>query len=108
MGSEMCIRDRVGTYPNNNESPVNLNEIKGKLVYDLVYNPLVTRLLADASAAGCLTIGGLAMLVSQAEHQFQWWTGQSAPADSFRRAAETRLDTMSQSKRLDEVETEKQ
>lgn len=98
----------VGTYPNNNESPVNLNEIKGELVYDLVYNPLVTRLLADASAAGCLTIGGLAMLVSQAEHQFQWWTGQSAPADSFRRAAETRLDSMSQSKRLDEVETEKQ
>jgi len=97
----------VGTYPENDKSPVDPHDIKGKLVYDLVYNPLVTRLLADARAVGCLTIGGLAMLVSQAERQFQWWTGQSAPPDSFRRAAEARLDSMSRADRLDEVQTEK-
>ena len=97
----------VGTYPENNRSPVGRDDIKGKLVYDLVYNPQVTRLLADARAAGCLTIGGLAMLVSQAERQFQWWTGQSAPPNSFRRAAEARLGTMSRADKLDEVEAEK-
>ena len=83
------------------------DDIKGKLVYDLVYNPQVTRLLADARAAGCLTIGGLAMLVSQAERQFQWWTGHSAPPNSFRRAAEARLGSMSRADKLDEVEAEK-
>ena len=35
----------------------------------------MTRLLRDAAAAGCETIGGLDMLVAQAQEQFDWWTG---------------------------------
>ena len=97
----------VGTYPDSDESPVDPNDIKGQLVYDLVYNPPVTRLLADASAAGCSTIGGLAMLVAQAERQFEWWTGQSAPTDGFRCAAEARLESMGRADKLDEMEAEK-
>ncbi len=45
------------------------------------------RLLADARAAGCLTIGGLEMLVAQAERQFELWTGQRPPVGLFDRAA---------------------
>ena len=97
----------VGTYPDSDESLVDPNDIKGQLVYDLVYNPPVTRLLADARAAGCSTIGGLAMLVAQAERQFEWWTGQSAPADGFRCAAEARLESMGRADKLDEMEAEK-
>jgi shikimate 5-dehydrogenase len=52
-----------------------------------VYAPAETRLLADARAAGCLTIGGLEMLVAQAERQFQLWTGQRPPAGLFQAAA---------------------
>ncbi len=47
-------------------------------MYDLVYNPPATRLLRDAAAAGCVTIGGLDMLVAQAQEQFSWWTGTKA------------------------------
>ena len=36
------------------------------IVYDLVYNPPQTELLAAAARAGCRTIGGLDMLVAQA------------------------------------------
>ena len=49
----------------------------------------------DARAAGCLTIGGLEMLVAQAERQFELWTGQRPPAGLFeaqRRHGARRVD----------------
>ena len=39
-----------------------------------------TRLLKEAAAAGCDTIGGLDMLVAQAEDQSEWWLGIRPPA----------------------------
>jgi shikimate 5-dehydrogenase len=69
-------------------SPIAPAALDGRLVYDLLYVPAVTRLMADARAAGCTTIGGLEMLVAQAEKQFETWTGQTPPAGLFQRAAE--------------------
>ena len=56
----------------------------GKLVYDLVYTPAETKLLKSARAAGCQTIGGIEMLVAQAERQFELWVGQRPPEALFR------------------------
>ena len=81
----------IGTSPNDDASPMAETGFGGTLVYDLVYNPPVTRLLADATAAGCSTIGGLDMLVAQAERQFTWWTGVSPGPHTFRDAAQRRL-----------------
>lgn len=53
-----------------------------KLVYDLIYNPIETQFLKEAREAGCETLGGLEMLATQAELQFQLWTGKS-PATSL-------------------------
>ena len=86
----------IGTYPNADVSPMADIGFGGALVYDLVYNPTVTRLLADAAAGGCSTIGGLDMLVAQAERQFSWWTGVSPAAHTFRHAAQRRLQAASQ------------
>ena len=61
--------------------------LDGRVVYELLYVPAVTRLLADARAAGCTTIGGLEMLVAQAEKQFEIWTGQAPPHGLFQQAA---------------------
>ena len=77
----------VGTYPDTEASPLPRDRLDGRIVYDLVYNPERTRLLRDASAAGCLAIGGLEMLVAQAARQFEWWTGERASLDSMREAA---------------------
>ncbi len=51
------------------------------LVYDLVYNPARTRLLAEAQAAGARTQEGLPMLIYQGAASFQRWTGEPAPVD---------------------------
>ncbi len=61
--------------------------LDGRLVYELLYMPPVTRLMADARAAGCEVIGGLEMLVAQAEKQFEIWTGQAPPPGLFQQAA---------------------
>lgn len=87
----------VGTAPHSDRSPLPAGHpLDGRLVYDLVYNPPRTRLLADAEQAGCRTIGGLDMLVAQAQAQFEWWTGRR-PADRVMRdAAVARLGVMEQ------------
>jgi 3-dehydroquinate dehydratase/shikimate dehydrogenase len=79
----------VGTAPAREESPLPNGPFNGELVYDLVYNPPDTRLVREARAAGCRTIGGLEMLVAQAERQFAWWTGRE-PARGVMRAAALR------------------
>lgn len=56
-------------------------------VFDLIYNPVETRLLARAAAAGARAIGGLAMLVHQGALAFELWTGQSPPTDVMMAAA---------------------
>jgi 3-dehydroquinate dehydratase / shikimate dehydrogenase len=81
----------VGMHPNTNETPLPAERLTGRYVYDLVYNPMATRLLRDAASVGCQTFGGLDMLVAQADEQFRWWTGAKPPAGVMREAAMTRL-----------------
>ncbi len=73
-------------------SPVEVKLIpKGALVYDVVYNPPETALLADAKKAGAQTLGGLAMLVYQGAMSFEMWTGKEAPIDIMFAAAQEAL-----------------
>lgn len=55
----------------------------GTVVFDTVYNPINTRLLREARAAGCLTIPGTEMFTRQAAAQFKLWTGHDAPLKIF-------------------------
>lgn len=49
---------------------------EGALVYDLVYQPVETKLMRDARAAGCHVSNGLGMLVQQGALAFELWTGK--------------------------------
>lgn len=62
-----------------------------KIAYDLVYNPLETRFLAEAREAGCKTISGIEMLAAQAAHQFLLWTGEQAPRELMLEQAKKRV-----------------
>lgn len=66
------------------DDPMRGIPLDGEIVFDLVYSPAVTPLLERARTEGCLTIGGIEMLVAQAERQFELWTGQRPPAGLFR------------------------
>jgi 3-dehydroquinate dehydratase / shikimate dehydrogenase len=86
----------VGMYPRVDATPIAKEQLTGRYVYDLVYNPPATRLLREAGEAGCQTFGGLDMLVAQAHEQFHWWTGTRAPVGVMREAALERLAEFSQ------------
>lgn len=73
---------RVGMKPMDDQSLIEDMSVfrKDLVVTDVVYNPKVTRLLADAQAAGCKTIGGQGMLLWQGAEAFRLYTGQEMPA----------------------------
>jgi shikimate dehydrogenase len=78
----------VGMSPNSNNSPLPARLLKPELVvFDVVYNPLKTRLLAEAEAAGAETISGIDMLVWQGALAFELWTGARAPIDIMKTKA---------------------
>ncbi|MGD9780844.1 MAG: shikimate dehydrogenase [Kiritimatiellia bacterium] len=64
---------------------------KGQLVFDLIYNPAVTPLLAAAQAAGARTSNGLGMLLHQGVRAFRLWTGLKPPVPAMRAALEKAL-----------------
>lgn len=74
---------RVGMYPNANEMPsIPMESIhREMIVYDLIYNPLKSRLLQAAELHGCSTISGVQMLVTQGAFAFERWTGVWPPTD---------------------------
>ncbi len=75
----------VGMSPNTGETLVPFNLLKSSLiVYDIVYNPIKTRLLREAEAAGAKTISGVDMLVWQGALAFVLWTGLKAPVKLMR------------------------
>lgn len=63
----------------------------GQLVVDLVYDPLVTPLVAAARANGVAAVNGIGMLIHQAALAFELWTGEEAPLEAMSAAALTGL-----------------
>lgn len=75
----------VGMHPYIEEMPFQPDLLKGNtLVSDLIYNPLTTKLLAEAKQKGCRIHGGLGMFVYQGAYAFEYWTGRQAPVDIMR------------------------
>jgi shikimate dehydrogenase len=78
----------VGMAPNIDETIVPFNLLKpGQVVFDVVYNPIKTRLLREAKQAGAKTISGIDMLVWQGALAFEKWTGLKAPIELMREKA---------------------
>ena len=61
-------------------------------VLDAVYGRSPTALIRNARAAGLKAVDGLALLLAQAERQFELQTGQRPPAGLFAAAGQRHLD----------------
>jgi len=84
----------VGMHPREDASPVPGELLRaGQVVFDIVYTPLETRLLADARARGCTVISGVEMFINQAVLQFERFTGATAPLEVMRRVVLERLQS---------------
>jgi shikimate dehydrogenase len=76
----------IGMYPSVTGIPFPITLIRPThVVFDLVYNPYKTRLLAGAEKFGARIISGLEMLVWQGAASFKLWTDQDAPVDIMKK-----------------------
>ena len=74
--------------PDEDASPLPASRIPASaLVYDLVYNPMLTPLLREAQIAGAPTLGGISMLVYQGAASFELWLNRPAPVSVMMDAA---------------------
>jgi shikimate dehydrogenase len=78
----------IGTFPNIEQTPLLpiMNLTEQTIVYDLVYNPLETKLLKNARRAGknIFLINGMEMLLQQAASAFKLWTNEEMPIANVR------------------------
>ena len=76
----------VGMSPKVDATPISRDLLHPDLfVFDVVYNPLTTRLLREAENVGCKTLGGLDMLINQGVLAFEWWTNKKPNKDLMKK-----------------------
>ena len=67
---------------NENQLPLPVEAMhKGQIIVDLIYHPLQTEFLKNASRIGAHTMNGIGMLIHQAALQYTLWTNKEAPLD---------------------------
>lgn len=84
----------IGMHPNIDDIPLPDSSIltSDMVVFDTIYNPIQTQLLKDAQGAGAQTISGVEMFTRQAMGQFELWTEQSAPRETFEKVVLNKLN----------------
>ena len=75
----------VGMAGNKAAQVLEAKDLNAKLVFDLVYNPIETPLLAAARSKGIPVVAGVEMFVQQGARQFEIWTGKPAPEEEMLR-----------------------
>jgi shikimate dehydrogenase len=78
----------IGMAPNIDRSPCPENFPFPAAIYDLVYNPIETKLVKDARSQGLQATTGFGMLIEQAALAFEIWTGYNPPYDILKSAAQ--------------------
>ncbi|MGC4072532.1 MAG: shikimate dehydrogenase [Nibricoccus sp.] len=74
------------------EQPIDLTRLpQPSGVYDMIYNPPETRLLAQARSLGLPAANGLSMLIHQGARALEIWTGGPIPVEAMRTAATAAL-----------------
>jgi shikimate dehydrogenase len=61
------------------------------IIMEMIYNPMMTRILQDSQKAGATIITGEKMLAHQGFAQFEFWTEQKAPKEIMLKAVHDNL-----------------
>lgn len=84
----------IGMHPHQDASLVPVELFRpGQVVFDIVYTPLETKLVAGAKARGLKVIPGVDMFINQAVLQFERFTGVAAPIEVMRRVVMEHLES---------------
>ncbi len=76
----------IGMFPNLEGLPLSLDQLsRGTIVSDIIYNPLKTKFLEEASKKGAKIQNGVGMFVFQGALAFEKWTGIFPDTETMRR-----------------------
>jgi shikimate dehydrogenase len=76
----------LGMHPNTDAAVATAEDLHpGLTVFDIVYNPLETRLLREAKVSGAKPVSGISMLVYQGAEAFRLWTGVEPPVELMKK-----------------------
>lgn len=83
----------MGMFPDVDDSATTIQEsfMKEQIVFDVVYNPVKTKLLKLAESQGATIVTGLKMFVEQGAKSFELWTGEQMDKEKVYRAIESYL-----------------
>ncbi|MCL4549006.1 MAG: shikimate dehydrogenase [Bacteroidetes bacterium] len=83
----------MGMYPEADDSATAIKEsfMKGQIVFDVVYNPVKTKMLRLAEQQGATIVTGLRMFVEQGAKSYELWTGEQMPKEKVLLALESYL-----------------
>lgn len=72
----------VGMHPDTEASPLEegFSLRQEQIIYDVIYNPVETKLMALARRSGCIAVNGAGMLFYQGVKAFEIWNGSIIPA----------------------------
>ena len=82
---------KVGMYPDEDKTPVEIKVNKKLVASDIIYNPIHTRFLKSMMEQGCEIVTGVGMLVNQGAEAFKIWTGQMPPREQLYQLVVDRL-----------------
>jgi len=91
----------IGMSPAIDASPIGdwVDVNSKQIVFDLIYTPLETKLLALARRSGARTISGLEMFLHQGARSFELWLGKKMPVDQIRPVIENKSKNRQQDNR---------
>ncbi|MCF8261745.1 MAG: shikimate dehydrogenase [Melioribacteraceae bacterium] len=75
----------IGLSPDIDDAPTTIADCfhKDQIVFDLIYNPLETKLLKIAKSKGARTLDGLGMFIDQGAKAYELWTGEEMPREKI-------------------------
>ena len=83
----------MGMFPEVDDSATTAKEsfMKGQIVFDVIYNPVKTKLLRLSEQQGATIVTGLKMFVEQGAKSYELWTGEQMPKEKVLRTLESYL-----------------
>ncbi len=75
----------VGMAPEIDDSPIASSDAfnDNQIVFDVVYNPIKTKLLSLAESKGAKAVNGLKMFVEQGAKAYELWTGEQMDSEKI-------------------------
>jgi 3-dehydroquinate dehydratase/shikimate dehydrogenase len=76
----------VGMNSSRPQAPLDESELRTRFLFEMIYNPVETKLVKMARSKGIQVVPGTEMFVHQGARQFEIWTGKPAPVEEMHRA----------------------